>query len=158
MNGDAIISDCGTYRYLLQRSWDVTRQAVCFIMLNPSTADAEQNDPTVSRCLERARRLGFGQLEVVNLFALRSTDPRALRKHSDPVGPENNDAILQSASVCHMVICAWGKDGGYMDRACKVIDLLKSANVKPHYLKINKVCGQPAHPLYLPYSLQPQPL
>lgn len=155
--GDAILSPCGTYRYLLQRNWDVERQAVCFVMLNPSTADAEQDDPTVSRCIERARRLGFGQLEVVNLFALRSTDPRALKSHADPIGPENDEAILQSASVCQMVICAWGGDGLLKGRSAKVLKMLADNGIQPHALKVSPKTGQPHHPLYLPYELQPTP-
>src|SRR6266853_1863301 len=96
-SGDAIISPCGTYRYLLQRFWDVKRQAVCFIMLNPSTADASANDPTIERCMRRAALLGFGQLEVVNLFGLRATDPSELHRHFDPIGPENDEILLGAA-------------------------------------------------------------
>ena len=154
MNCDAIISECGTYRYLLQRSWDVKLKAVCFVMLNPSTADASVDDPTIRRCLGFSQRLGFGQLEVVNLFALRSTNPANLRKHRDPVGPENDEQIITAAHVCNITICAWGNNGGYKDRDKMILELLRDNGVVPHALRLSKD-GRPAHPLYLPYSLQP---
>ena len=154
MNCDAIISECGTYRYLLQRSWNVRLKAVCFVMLNPSTANAQVDDPTIRRCLGFAKRLGFGQLEVVNLFALRATDPAKVRKHQDPVGPENDEHILTAVHVCDMTICAWGGNGGYKDRDTAVLRLLRDNGIVPHALRISKN-GCPAHPLYLPYSLQP---
>ena len=151
---DALISDDGVYRYLLQRFWDVRREALNFVMLNPSTADAILDDPTIRRCLGFARALGFGSLEVTNLFALRSTDPKALRVHIAPVGPENDEVIVSSARVCHMTICAWGNHGNYMNRSSHVLDLLRKAGVKPHALRIGKT-GQPGHPLYLKGDLQP---
>lgn len=154
MGGDAIISTCGTYRYLLQRSWDVQRKAVCFIMLNPSTADAQADDPTIRRCLGFARHLGFGQLEVVNLFALRATDPKTLRGHIDPIGPENDGVIISSIRACSMTICAWGTHGTYKSRDQMVLSLLFANGITPLALRANKN-GCPAHPLYLPYDLQP---
>lgn len=154
MNKAAIISTCGTYRYLLQRSWDARLQAVCFVMLNPSTADAELDDPTIRRCLGFARDWGYGQLEVVNLFALRATDPQQLRTHHDPVGPENFEQLIQSARVCQRVICAWGNHGDYLEQAEKVLSLLRENGIRPYALRISKI-GQPCHPLYLPKHLQP---
>ena len=151
---DAIVSPCGSYRYLLQRSWDVKLEAVCFVMLNPSTADASVDDPTIRRCLGFAQRLGFGQLEVVNLFALRATDPEKLRKHHDPVGPENDEQIVAATYVCNLTICAWGSNGGYKDRDKTVLKLLRDNGIKPHALRANKD-GHPAHPLYLPYLVKP---
>lgn len=160
MRGDAIISPCGTYRYLLTRNWgmrqytDGREKTLCIVMLNPSTADAERNDPTVTRCIKRASLLGFGSLEVVNLFALRSTDPAEIKKHPDPIGPENDQHIIASAKASGMVICAWSDDGAYLNRGDKVRKLLSDAGIKPFALKVNKT-GQPAHPLYLPYSQMP---
>jgi hypothetical protein len=155
--GDAIISDCGTYRYLLQRFWNYRLETVCFVMLNPSTADAQVDDPTIRRCIERAKHMGFGSLEVVNLFALRSTDPTALKRHANPIGPENDERIIDSAKVSNMVICAWGEHGKYMDRGAKVKAMLKNNGITPYALKVSK-SGQPSHPLYLPYSLEPTEL
>lgn len=84
----ADISACGAYRYRLDRLGALLgRGAVNFVMLNPSTADAEQDDPTIRRCLGYAFRWGFARLIVTNLYALRSTDPRALWEHPDPIGP-----------------------------------------------------------------------
>lgn len=90
----AQLSDCGTYRYRLSRHWDVTRAALVYVMLNPSTADAEVDDQTIKRCMHYARREEFGGIEVLNLYALRSPYPAALWAHPDPVGPEN-DAHLR---------------------------------------------------------------
>ena len=154
VSGDAIISQCGTYRYLLQRFWDRRLETLNFVMLNPSTADASINDATIRRCLGFARTLGFGSLEVTNLFALRSTDPKALRGHADPVGPDNDEKIISSAQVCQMTICAWGTHGSYKDRAAKVLRLLRDAGVKPHALAFANG-GVPKHPLYLKADLQP---
>ena len=148
MHRDAILSSCGAYRYLLQRSWNARLQAVCFIMLNPSTADACVDDPTIRRCLGFAERLGFGQLEVVNLFALRATDPRKLKSHQDPIGPENDEQIVTAARVCDTTICAWGAHGAYKNRDQQVFALLRTNGIRPHALRINKD-RRPAHPLYL---------
>jgi hypothetical protein len=154
--GDAIISECGTYRYLLQRSWDVRREAVCFVMLNPSTADAAKNDRTLDRCMSFAVTLGFGQLEVVNLFAMRTKSPDVLKQHPCPIGPENDETIFNSARVCHMVICAWGAHGAYLGRDQEVLELLRAAGIRPYALRTN-ADGSPAHPLYLPGYVQPEP-
>lgn len=152
----AVLSPCGVYRYSLWRVWDETLPLCVFVMLNPSTADDVENDATITRCQERARRLGFGGLWVVNLFALRSKDRSALRRVSDPVGPANDDAILEAARKSKVVICAWGKDGNFKGRAVEVLELLKKVGVKVTALAVNGD-GTPAHPLYLDYSLEPQP-
>lgn len=158
MHKDAIISPCGKYRYLLQRSWDAQLQAVCFIMLNPSTADANVDDPTIRRCLGFAKTLGFGQLEVCNLFGLRATDPLELKKHADPVGnPANDEQLLVSAKTCHLVICAWGTLGVLRSRNAEVLAMLRGAGIAPHALRISKH-GHPTHPLYLPANLTPKEL
>ena len=95
MTSGATFSDDGVYRYRLWREWDADLPSCLFIMLNPSTADATQDDPTIRRCIDYARRWGFGRLEVGNLFALRSTDPKALYAADDPVGPDNDDALME---------------------------------------------------------------
>lgn len=151
----AAFSPCRTYRYRLWRTWDATKPPLVFCMLNPSTADAEADDPTVSRCKERARRMGAGGLVVVNLFALRSTDPRALYRHVDPVGPDNDTAILDAAGQGDLV-CAWGNHGKLHGRAAKVLALLLAAGLPALALRVSKD-GHPSHPLYLPYDLQPKP-
>lgn len=149
-------SACRAYRYTLWRSWDRAKPWLAFVMLNPSTADATTDDPTVARCGERARRLGYGGLAVVNLFALRSTDPLELYRHPDPVGPHNDSAILSVASEAGAVVCAWGNHGRLHGRDGKVLELLARLGVQPMALKVSRG-GHPGHPLYLPYNLTPQP-
>lgn len=154
--GEAIISECGRYRYRLARRWG-PGPAVLFIMLNPSTADAEQDDPTIRRCVGYAKALGAGSLEVVNLFALRATDPNELARDVAPVGPANNSHIWEAAQRAEMVICAWGAHPEARHRARQVVDLLHAAGARPMCLRRTKA-GHPAHPLYLPASARPVPL
>jgi hypothetical protein len=132
---------------------------LCYIMLNPSTADAEKDDPTITRCIERAKRLGYGGFIVVNLFAYRSTDPTQLWNWHDPIGPGNDATIIQTASnpATLGVICGWGNHGAMMQRGATVLKLLRDAGVTPYALRISKT-GQPCHPPYLPYSLIPEPM
>jgi hypothetical protein len=152
----AVFSPCGAYRYRLWRTWSDEPPAV-FVMLNPSTADEIENDPTVERCERRARMMGFGGLRVANIFALRSTDPSVLYEHPDPVGPENDAAILESVAGAGIVVCAWGAHGRLKDRDVAVLALLRGAGVVPHYLTLTKD-GVPGHPLYVSYKVQPKPL
>lgn len=92
---DAVISDCGQYRYLLSRDWESGLQRLVFIGLNPSTADAEIDDPTIRRLIGFSKAWGYGGFDIVNLFALRSKDPKMLCDHDDPIGPLN-DTYLSS--------------------------------------------------------------
>ncbi|MDP3425530.1 MAG: DUF1643 domain-containing protein [Burkholderiaceae bacterium] len=155
MNTGAVFSPCRQYRYALFRRWADPGVPAVFIMLNPSTADEVVNDPTVERCERRARAMGFGALRVCNLFALRSTDPRALYDHADPVGQSNDATIMELVQGAGIVICAWGKHGNLHDRGRIVHKTLLMNGVVPHYLKLNKD-GTPAHPLYIPYETLPQ--
>ena len=145
--------------YTLTRTWDATRPPWVFVMLNPSTADQFVNDPTVARCQARARRGGAGGVIVVNLFALRSTDPKALYAANDPIGPENDDAIAQACRGAATVICAWGKHGALARRGNGVRTLLASLGVMPYVLALNRD-GSPKHPLYVANAapLQPWPI
>src|SRR6185312_12359012 len=105
----AYISDCGRYRYGLGREWDYpAKPALTFIMLNPSTADAEQDDPTIRRCIGFAKRDGFGALTVLNLYALRATDPRELERADDPKGPENDTMLRLHLKRGGTFVAAWG--------------------------------------------------
>lgn len=153
----AIFSPCRQYRYQLWRRWDDSKDMLMFLMLNPSTADENDNDPTVERCQRRAVQMGYGGLRVANLFAIRSPYPEVLYKTEDPVGPDNDQAIIESAKESGMVICAWGTDGDYLDRGKKVLELLKTNGIQPYYLQLNQD-GSPKHPLYVAYDIQPQPL
>lgn len=150
------MSACGLYRYALWRVWDDGLPICVFVMLNPSTADATDNDATISRCATRAAQLGFGGLWVVNLFAYRSTDRSVLKKVVDPVGPENDRAILEAAAKSKTVVCAWGKDGNLFGRAREVLGLLGRCGVSTVALAVN-ADGTPGHPLYLPYQAKPVP-
>jgi hypothetical protein len=152
---DARFSPCRTYRYRLGITWKATDPRLCFLMLNPSTADEIANDPTVERCERRARAQGFGGVDILNLFALRSTDPRALYTHPDPIGPDNDAAILAVALRADVVVCAWGNHGLFRDRGLAVRAMLARAGIVAHALRITNA-GQPAHPLYIPYSTVPQ--
>ncbi len=150
----ATFSPCTHYRYTLWRTWDASKPSCLFLMLNPSTADEVDNDPTVERCQRRALAMGFGSLVVCNIFAYRSTDPGALYDLSDPIGPENDAAILAQASRAGLVVCGWGKHGALHGRGNAVLSMLRSAGVKPHALQINGD-GSPKHPLYVGYQHAP---
>ena len=124
-------------------------------MLNPSRADhLGNNDPTIERCERRSVAWGFQRMEVVNLFALRSPYPKALRQAADPVGPLNDAGIAEAAAQASTILCAWGAHGALRGRAGEVMSLLTD---KPlHCLGVTQG-GEPAHPLYLPYGRPPLP-
>jgi len=123
-------------------------------MLNPSTADERILDPTVRRCTGYAMAWGFGSIEIVNLFALRSTDPAELYRADDPVGPDNDLSILWCASSCTIAVAAWGTHGQHLDRGREVVEMLRG-KVALKYLRLTK-SGEPNHPLYLPKDLKPR--
>jgi hypothetical protein len=154
----AVYSPCLRYRYVLTREWDRAARRVLFVMLNPSTATELQNDPTVERCERRARALGFGAMRVTNIFAFRATDPKVMRAEADPVGPDNDAAIMQSATLWRpdRVICAWGTHGAHQNRGTVVTDLLRKTGVGLWHLGLN-AGGAPRHPLYIGYDRQPEP-
>lgn len=148
MEKDAYISEDGQYRYWLSRGWDCDLPTVCFVMLNPSTADAEFDDPTIRRCIGFAKLWGYGRLEVRNLFAYRATDPGQLRRVDDPVGPYG-DVYLAGAAASSLVVAAWGCHGELFGRHRAARKLL--GNTKLYCLGKTKD-GHPKHPLYLPAS------
>lgn len=143
------------YRYRLTREWDADRAVVNFIGLNPSTADAFEDDPTIRRCVGFARRWGFGKLVMTNLFAYRATDPSNLcMADVDIVGPQNDRWLLNATGEATLVVAAWGAvDGLYRNstrfavrRAAAVQSLLEWVDL--HALGFTKA-GFPRHPLYL---------
>ncbi|WP_170382050.1 DUF1643 domain-containing protein [Ruegeria atlantica] len=152
----AIYSDCENYRYSLTRVWDSSGRKALFVMLNPSTATEVQNDPTVERCERRARALGFGAFQVTNIFAWRDTDPRKMRAATDPVGPENDTAILGGVQWADQVIAAWGTHGAHLERGPAVETLLRGTGQPLFHLGLTKA-GHPKHPLYIAYTQQPEP-
>jgi len=154
----AIISADQKYRYRLIRDLGMMGDGTCcFVMLNPSTADATQDDPTIRRCIGFARSFGCARLEVVNLFAFRSTDPDALYAMSKgmAIGPENDQHIAEACNASRIVVCAWGNHGKLFGRADEVLKLIRAQQgAAPMALKINVKSRQPAHPLYLKADAQ----
>jgi hypothetical protein len=150
----AVFSRCRRWRYLLWRRWDPARPVANFLMLNPSTADEHRLDPSCTRARNYALRWGFGALIVTNIFAWRATDPDDMKAARDPVGRENDAAILRAAREAALVVCAWGNHGMHLERGATARALLAGAGVALHYLRINGA-GHPAHPLYLPGTLEP---
>ena len=151
----AIYSDCERYRYALSRVWDTQGKRVQFVMLNPSTATEVQNDPTVERCERRARTLGFGSFTVTNIFAWRDTDPRNMKAAAEPIGPANNETILEAGRIADQIIAAWGTHGAYLARGTEVETLLRNLGKPLYHLGLSKA-GHPKHPLYIAYTEQPR--
>ncbi|MBR2575428.1 MAG: DUF1643 domain-containing protein [Loktanella sp.] len=151
----AVYSDCERYRYALTRIWDDSAPRLAFVMLNPSKATELHNDPTVERCERRARALGFGAFRVTNIFAWRDTDPRALRRAADPVGPANDDSLLAAAAWADQIIAAWGTHGAHLGRGAQVADLLRQTGRPLLTLGLTRD-GHPRHPLYVSYDQHPR--
>lgn len=145
---DAIISECEKYRYELSRIWDESKDLCAFIMLNPSTADASEDDPTIRRDMGFARSWGFGGIVVFNLFAFRATSPGDLKKAGRPFGQENYNYLLKAIKY-PQVIAAWGTQAVAVDPNL-VEDwtnrLKKAGNC--FHLGLTRG-GHPKHPLYL---------
>jgi hypothetical protein len=156
----ATFSGCGAYRYELLRTWDERRLRCCWIMLNPSTADATRDDPTIRRCVGFAKAWGFGGIAVVNLFALRATNPDALWAHAAPKGPRADFYLIKWVRQCPAVIAAWGAVGigneRWARRHLEVRSCLESLHVAPLCLALTKD-GHPRHPLYARGTLRPVP-
>ena len=157
----AIMDEIGVYRYSLTREWTPTIfspyaeiMRCVFIGLNPSTADAEKDDPTIRRCIGFARRFGCSSLEMVNLFAYRATNPRELqssRLRKNVYGPENSRHIIEAARRGIYIIAAWGRPRWDFVRATAetVIKMLELRKIFLHCLGKTSE-GFPRHPLYLP--------
>ncbi|WP_127144088.1 DUF1643 domain-containing protein [Pelagibacterium montanilacus] len=150
----ASFSPCRTWRYRLERRW-AEGPVVGFILLNPSTADESNDDPTIRRCIGYAKAWGFGGLVLGNIFALRSTDPANLYLVPDPIGPDNNVWLRRIVDQCGTIVCGWGRHGESAHRGDEVIGLVRSMGRTPKFLRLTK-SGQPGHPLYLPSNLVPQ--
>jgi len=146
----AIISQDGRYRYALGRDIDRSKddKPVLFIMLNPSTADATKDDPTIRRCRFFAKKWGANGLVVANLYAFRTTNPKDLWKQDDPVGPENDRHIQMLAEACGAVVCAWGANAA-PGRVIQVGHILRQLYKHPMCLGMTEKTKQPRHPLYV---------
>jgi hypothetical protein len=160
MKRSAVISDDGLYRYRLERQWSDAPGTTTFVMLNPSTADAEVDDPTIRRCIGFAKRWGHGRLVVVNLFAYRATKPAELLDVDDPVGPENNLHLIKAAREESLIILGWGGAASrlYALHYMRVVDVLRMLAGPPTVSSTDGLAlfclgvtkkGQPRHPLML---------
>lgn len=147
----ATISPCGLYRYELWRdtSGFECEGLMAFVMLNPSTADASKDDPTIRRCMDFARRHNCDLMAVVNLFAYRATDPSKLATAADPVGPENNKHLRDVLARADVVVAAWGAHKMVSQAAERVALVRRLAGRRLRCLGTTRA-GHPRHPLYLP--------
>ena len=167
----AVFDPDRVYRYLLWREWDnpypyqhgetpvavalgPKAPSICFIMLNPSTADESDDDPTLRRCIGFARRWGYKRLEVVNLYAVRSTDPSGILDSNDPIGRLGDQAIVESSARCELVVCAWGADVLGRDRGEQVLDKVWPLHASLWAVGLTAK-GAPRHPLYAKYTNAP---
>lgn len=169
MIGSAEFSRCNRYRYVLRRDWEDSLfrgayrdQRVTWVMLNPSTADASVDDPTIRRCIGFSRAWGYGRLSVVNLFAFRTPYPSILFKAAEPIGDvpgRNDEVILSEARDAGLVVAAWGAVGQTVlrDRARAVDALLTHPpnELTLHCLGTTKY-GDPRHPLMVVGDAMPQ--
>jgi hypothetical protein len=174
MTGGADLSACGRYRYRLWRydllppdTWIPSNDTLSclFLMLNPSTADADKDDPTIRKCIGFCKRWGYGHLVVCNLFAYRSTSPAGLLGIEDPKGPDNDAFLVAELGASSLVVLAWGShqeirhmverrvfevrrvfDRFYPSLEKKVVTLGRCKD------------GQPRHPLMLSYDTEPERL
>ena len=143
-----------SYRYRLSRVWDTERPRAVWVMLNPSTATEVEIDPSVRRILTFSRDWGCGSAEVVNLFALRATNPDDLYVHGDPVGSANDDALSAAAVSAEKLIAAWGVHGAFLNRNIEAAKILTKTAGRLEVLGLTKE-GHPKHPLYVRKSTSP---
>lgn len=154
----AEMSACRRYRYTLHRDLGMQTPCLTAIMLNPSTATATKDDPTIRRLIGFAKSWGHGSVLVLNLFAIRSTDPREMLAAADPVGPRNDEviagALTQAKQQGRFVLAAWGAHGGHLGRDFHVMHKLVEGVDWRCLGRTHK--GQPKHPLYIPKNTTPQ--
>lgn len=154
MLASAEMSEDRVYRYRLSRWWGDGPRAT-FVMLNPSTADEFANDRTVARCMSFATSWGLDGIDVVNLYALRATNPRMLWQVDDPVGPRNDEYILEAGSRGWPLIAAWGNHA----KRERVAEVLAMPGLDRLACLRTTKRGAPGHPLYVlsTASLSPWP-
>ena len=159
----AEISECGQYRWSLHRSWELWSEqgehikgkgVCCFVMLNPSTADGTQDDPTIRRCIGFAKSWGYTTLSVRNLFSFRATDPRELLSAENPVGGRGDQELI-TACTADLLVAAWGATVPFeRDRQAMVL-------FREHFPEKTIYCigvtkgGHPRHPLYVRADVKP---
>lgn len=152
----ATLSQCGQFRYMLSRIWCPDRPVLRWIMLNPSTADADRDDPTIRRCVSFAKQWEYGGIVVLNLFAFRATNPKLLKTVTDPVGPENDDTI-RIESNNSTVVAAWGNGGVYLGRDRIVMNYLLANGRVNVFCLGTTATASPLHPLYVPDATKLKP-
>jgi len=154
VSAGALFDPTRKYRYTLYREYEDGHGRCAFIMLNPSTADETEDDPSVRRCIGFARKWGFRVVQILNLFAIRGTDPEILYRDPAPIGPDNDLWISKIACGADRVICAWGVHGAWTQRGRKVARMLQGA-VRLYCLGTTKEY-HPRHPLYLSSKCEPR--
>lgn len=150
VEGGAVFSEDGDYRYLLSRAWARGSGFVAFIGLNPSTAEAEYDDPTVRKCCHWAREWGFGGMYMLNLYAYRATDPAMMRAAADPIGPKNDGWIARTVRTSVIAVCAWGSSV----KEERWRPIAESVPPDKRYCLGRTKYGHPKHPLYLANATQ----
>lgn len=153
----AEFSPCERYRYRLWRSWQPSAPVMLWTMLNPSTATELVLDPTITRCVKRARAAGCGGVVILNAFALRSTDPAGLYAVDDPIGPDNDTAIAHAAGdprVAH-VVAGWGAEPIARGRQARVLELLRARHDVMALRVVGGEHAAPGHPLYCAHAVVP---
>lgn len=141
----ASFSRCKQYRYSLSRHWNVGQGRCVFIGLNPSTADASADDPTIRRCMGFARDWGYREMIMVNLFAFRTPHPQLLKAATDPEGAQNRRALKRNCISAERIVAAWGNHGTYQNQDSRMAVIWQGLSV--HCFGLTKT-GQPLHPLY----------
>lgn len=143
----ALFSGCRHYRHVLWRSWAPEKGVVTFIGLNPSTADADQDDPTIRRCRNFVADWGFGAMIMVNLFDVRATQPEVMKRRARPLSRNNDSVLVHAATQANKVVAAWGVHGHHRSRSDSVRSLLENHGIHATCFDKSK-CGEPVHPLY----------
>lgn len=144
------------HRYALWRIFDASLPLLVAVLLNPSTADQIEDDPTVLRMTVRASALGYGGVVIVNLFSWRDVSPAAMKKVDAPIGPACDDVLDLTLERAGLIVCGWGSHGNHRGRSDEVGRRLIERGLDLTCLRIT-AGGQPEHPLYLPYALEPMP-
>lgn len=149
MNNRCHFSEDRVYRYTLAHIWHKRDPVLAVIGLNPSTADENTLDPTLTRIKDFTNRWGYGGFVMLNLFAARATQPRVMKRMKDPVGPENDKWIRKAVQKADAVWVCWGNHGDFMNRDREVLRMLAAMRITPAAVKVTQL-GQPMHPLYVP--------
>ncbi|WP_424236865.1 DUF1643 domain-containing protein [Bhargavaea ginsengi] len=143
-----MVDHTGRHRYRLSVTWETGKPECLFVMLNPSTADAGKPDATLNQCMNIARHQGFGSLEVVNLYSIRTKSPQVLFGSDDRHHPPNDQHLADAIGNARRVIVAWGQHGGGEGRDQVVLDMIREAGKTPYCLGTTK-SRMSRHPLYL---------